>query len=32
MDKMLSTSQRFFDLSEEEKREYAGEKVLDPII
>lgn len=31
MDKMLRASQRFFDLSEEEKREYAGEKVLDPI-
>ncbi|KAG4954812.1 hypothetical protein JHK87_040406 [Glycine soja] len=31
MDKMLRASQRFFDLSEEEKREYAGGKVLDPI-
>jgi len=28
---MLRATQRFFDLSEEEKKEYAGEKVLDPI-
>ncbi|TKY56296.1 Leucoanthocyanidin dioxygenase [Spatholobus suberectus] len=30
-DKMLRASQRFFDLTEEEKGEYAGRKVLDPI-
>ncbi|ESW13222.1 hypothetical protein PHAVU_008G178100 [Phaseolus vulgaris] len=30
-EKILRATQSFFDLSEEEKKEYAGEKVLDPI-
>lgn len=30
-DEMLKSSEGFFELTEEEKREYAGKKVLDPI-
>lgn len=30
-EKVLRATQSFFDLSEEEKKEYAGEKMLDPI-
>ncbi|XP_027333910.1 protein DMR6-LIKE OXYGENASE 1-like [Abrus precatorius] len=30
-DELLRTSQSFFDLTEEEKRQYAGEKLFDPI-
>ncbi|CBI19215.3 unnamed protein product, partial [Vitis vinifera] len=32
MDEMLKVGKRFFDLTDEEKREYAGKQVLDSII
>ena len=32
MDEMLKVGKRFLDLTDEEKREYAGKQVLDSII
>lgn len=31
MDEMLNVSERFFDLTEEETKEYAGKELFDPI-
>lgn len=31
MERMIDASKRFFDLTEEEKREFSGKHVLDPI-